>query len=134
MVKILNVTQLVPQKVPRITTRVHAQDSLGVSHTAVWGQWIDPPGFIPLHYHDTEEVIAILSGCLVLRMADEDVRLVAPATVILAAHEIHGMRVDGDASVHLMAAFPTATPQIFDPQGKPRPLPQHDEETTSDPS
>ena len=77
MVKILNVTQLVPQKVPRITTRVHAQDSLGVSHTAVWGQWIDPPGFIPLHYHDTEEVIAILSGCLVLRMADEDVRLVA---------------------------------------------------------
>ena len=134
MVKILNATQLVPQKVPRITTRVHAQASLGTVHTTVWEQWIDSRGFIPLHYHDTEEVIAILSGCLVLRMAEEEVRLAAPATIILAAHEIHGIRVDGDATVHLIAAFPTAVPQIFDPDGQPRPLPQHDEETTSDPS
>ena len=128
---ILSEQQLPWSKVPRITTRVHAQEALGTVSTSLWEQRIDAGGFIPLHYHDTEEVITILTGSILLNDGSKIQKLRAPASILIPANELHGIEVEGDAQVHLVAAFPTATPRIFDPEGNPRPLPQHDFETTT---
>lgn len=128
---VLSEQQLPWSKVPRITTRVHAQETLGTSSTTLWEQRIDAGGFIPLHFHDTEEVITILTGSILLDDGNEKRKLHAPATILIQANELHGIEADGDLQVHLVAAFPTATPRIFDPDGNPRPLPQHDFETTT---
>lgn len=129
---VLEKEQLPWAVVPRITTRVHAQATLGTQRTTLWEQRIEPGGFIPIHYHDTEEVITVLEGAITLNDGESQRTLHAPATLLIPANELHGIEVYGNAQVHLVAAFPTATPQIFDVDGNPRPLPQHDMETTRD--
>lgn len=129
---VLGKEQLPWASVPRITTRVHAQDTLGTLRTTLWEQRIEPGGFIPIHYHDTEEVITVLEGAITLKDRDSQRTLHAPTTLIIPAQELHGIEVFGKEAVHLVAAFPTATPRIFDVNGKPRPLPQHDFETKRD--
>ena len=127
---VLKEEQLPWSVVPRITTRVHAQAALGTRQTTLWEQRIEPGGFIPIHYHDTEEVITVLEGAITLNDGESHRTLHAPATLLIPANELHGIEVYGKDQVHLVAAFPTATPRIFDVNGNPRPLPQNDLETT----
>ena len=127
---VLKEDQLPWAVVPRITTRVHAQAALGARQTTLWEQRIEPGGFIPIHYHDTEEVIAVLEGVITLNDGESQRTLHAPATLLIPANELHGIEVYGGDQVHLVAAFPTATPRIFDVNGNPRPSPQNDLETT----
>ena len=113
-------------RVPRIQTRILVGEGSGAAATAIWEQWIETGGYIPLHYHEGEEVLVILSGSVDVTLGEEQVTVPAPATIVVPAHQIHGLRPTGSEQVHLLAMFPEKSPQIFDPQGTLRPLPWED--------
>ncbi|MDA0281771.1 MAG: cupin domain-containing protein [Planctomycetota bacterium] len=112
--------------VPRIRTRVLVSSERGAVETAVWEQWIEADGYIPLHYHEVEEVLVFLNGEVELTICDEVTVVAAPATVIVLSGQIHGLKSVGLQQVHLMAFFPTAAPSIFSPDGSRRPPPWED--------
>ena len=110
-------------EVPRIRTRVLCGPGLGATETAIWQQWIDAEGFIPLHYHEVEEVLLIMAGTIELTMGEEVSTVTAPATVVVPARKLHSLRPRGKSQVQLLAVFPVAEPEIFDPSGARRPMP-----------
>ena len=112
--------------VPRIQTRILVGDASGAAATTIWEQWIDPGGHIPLHYHEVEEVLILLTGSVELVMGDQQETVRAPASILVAPHLVHGLQHVGSEQVHLLAMFPEKSPQIFDPAGKLRPLPWED--------
>ena len=112
--------------VPRIRTRILVSQELGATETTVWEQWIDEGGYIPLHYHEVEEVLVLLDGRVELTIDDEVSIAVAPATVVVSPQQVHGLKPADSATVHLMAFFPTATPEIFSPDGTQRKKPWED--------
>jgi mannose-6-phosphate isomerase-like protein (cupin superfamily) len=112
--------------VPRIKTRVIADRQHGAEATSVWEQWIDADGYIPLHYHDVEEILVILAGEISLTLGDQTSVVRSPATVVVPAHQLHSLRPSGREQVHMLAFFPDATPKIFAPDGTLRPMPWDD--------
>jgi quercetin dioxygenase-like cupin family protein len=113
-------------EVPRIRTRVLGSPRRGAVETAVWEQWIEHGGYIPLHYHEVEEVLVLLEGDVELTAGDNVSIVAAPATVVIPAGQIHGLKPAGPEQVHLLAFFPTAAPAIFTPDGSLRPKPWED--------
>jgi len=99
--------------VPRIKTHVHAGVNSGATETAVWEQWIEPDGYIPLHYHDVEEVLVFLEGEIALTLSEETTIIQAPATVVIPAEQVHGLCPVGSTSIHLLVFFPTSSPKII---------------------
>ena len=111
---------------PRIKTRILVSADRGAQETAVWEQWIDQGGYIPLHYHEVEEVLVFLSGQVDMTLDGETTLVSAPATAVIPARKIHGLRQAGPAQVHLLAMFPTAQPTIIAADGSLRPMPWDD--------
>ena len=124
--------ELPVSEVPRIRTRVLSGPRLGAAETAIWQQWIEPGGFIPLHYHEVEEVLLITAGTIELTLDQQVSTVAAPATVLVPAMQLHSLRPAGEIAVELLAFFPVAEPSILDPDGVPRPMPWDDHETVSE--
>jgi len=133
MVKILENDQMPFVDVPRISTRILSGESTGAVQTTVWEQWIEPDGFIPMHYHDTEEVLVILEGEVIIELEQEKATVCGPASILVAPNELHGLHPQSGSRVHLLGIFPTDEPRIWDPTGVPRPLPITDVKTTCNP-
>lgn len=112
--------------VPRIRTRILVGDESGAETTTIWEQWIEEGGHIPLHYHEVEEVLVILSGSLVLTQGDSTETVTAPATIVIPARQTHGVEFNGSETIHLLAFFPAKNPRIFAVDGSLRPLPWQD--------
>ena len=104
-------------EIPRIRTRVLVSAERGATATEVWEQEMPADGHIPLHYHDVEEVLVLLSGVVELQLGDELQRATAPA------RQPHSLRPDSEETVHLLAFFPCVSPNNFTPEGKPVRLP-----------
>jgi mannose-6-phosphate isomerase-like protein (cupin superfamily) len=117
--------QLPVHEVPRIKTRILV-DQRCAKQTAVWEQWIHLDGHIPLHYHEVEEVLVILAGAIELTLDDSTSLVRAPATIVVPANQIHGLRPTATNEVHLLAIFPVASPKIYAPDGSERSLPWED--------
>ena len=133
MVKILRSDELSFIEVPRISTRVLAGSDTGAKQTTIWEQWIEPSGFIPMHYHDTEEVLVILDGSVVLELSDTKIEVTAPASILVGEKELHGLHPLAESRVHLLGIFPTSNPCIWDRDGKVRPLPTDDVVSVNNP-
>ena len=115
-------------EVPRIKTRVLAGNGQGETETTVWEQWIDSDGYIPLHYHEVEEVLVFLVGEVLLTLSEQPIVVRAPATAVIPARQIHGLHPTDSSQVHLLAFFPSARPTIVAPDGSLRPMPWEDVE------
>ena len=133
MVTILENDQMPFVDVPRISTRVLSGASTGAAETTVWEQWIESDGFIPMHYHDTEEVLVILEGDVIIELEEGKTTVSGPASILVAPNELHGLHPQSGARVHLLGIFPTGNPRIWDATGSPRPLPTADIQTTCNP-
>ena len=125
-VSVIRNNELPVHKVPRIRTRVLVDGSRGAASTAIWEQWIDLGGHIPVHYHDTEEVLVINSGSIELFLAGETRIFHEPLTIVVPSGILHGLKPASDEQVHLLAMFPTADPVIFAEDGSRRPMPWED--------
>ena len=105
---------------PRGRRRILASRDLGATATCVFEQWLPAEGYIPLHYHDVEEVVVIMRGELAVTLADELQLAAAATTLVIPAGAVHGMRpASGSGEVYLLAAFPSVEPRMFLPDGSP---------------
>ena len=105
---------------PRGRRRILASRDLGATATCVFEQWLPAEGYIPLHYHDVEEVVVIMRGELEVTLADELQLAAAATTLIIPAGAVHGMRPAPDSGeVYLLAIFPSVEPNMFLPNGSP---------------
>ena len=103
---------------PRGRRRILASHDLGATATCVFEQWLPAEGYIPLHYHDVEEVVVIMRGELEVTLADEQQLAAAETTLVIPAGAVHGMRpVPDSGEVHLLAIFPSVEPKMFLPDG-----------------
>ena len=103
---------------PRGRRRMLASRDLGAMATCVFEQWLPPEGYIPLHYHDVEEVVVIIRGELEVTLADELQLAAAATTLVIPAGAVHGMRPTSDSGeVYLLALFPSVDPRMFLPDG-----------------
>ena len=94
----------------------------------MWEQWIHADGYIPLHYHEEEEVLVILAGAITLTLGDEKLAVRSPSTIVVPAHALHAVEPSGTDEVHLIAFFPVTAPKIYAPDGTQRPFPWEDRE------
>jgi quercetin dioxygenase-like cupin family protein len=121
--------QLPVTEVPRIRTRILCGPGQGAAQTAIWQQWLAAGSFIPLHYHEVEEVLLVTAGTLEVTLGEEMSLVTAPASIVVAAGQLHAMRPPSGATAELIAVFPTASPTILDADGNPRPMPWEDLDT-----
>ena len=105
---------------PRGRRRILASRDLGAVATCVFEQWLLAEGYIPLHYHDVEEIVVIKQGELEVTLADKRQLVTAETTLVIPAGAVHGMRpVPDSGEVYLLAIFPSVEPKMFLPDGSP---------------
>ena len=86
----------------------------------VFEQWLPAEGYIPLHYHDVEEVVVIIRGELEVTLGDNKQLAAAATTLVIPAGDVHGMRPAPDScEIYLLAVFPSVEPNMFLPNGSP---------------
>jgi quercetin dioxygenase-like cupin family protein len=91
-----------------------AAPETGATATTVFEQWLPPAGYIPLHYHDVEEVVVLLRGSVQATMGGHQQLARSPATLIIPAGQVHALRpATGSEEVYLLAIFPSPNPQII---------------------
>ena len=91
----------------------------GAHSLALW-QEEHLQGFeVPLHHHDCEEIITILSGSIEAVIETKGFELVKEQSILIPAWKNHGFKVIGDSSVKLLALFSNSNPKIFRADGTP---------------
>ena len=108
---------LIQHSYRRIVTR---ED--GATSCTVWDQTLPPTGRIPLHAHDTEEILTILAGQVLVTIDDQTTVVKSDTTIVIAPGVFHTLRNDGDTAARILVFLPTILPTILTPDGVSRPM------------
>jgi mannose-6-phosphate isomerase-like protein (cupin superfamily) len=98
----------------------HAQ---GVKTMEVWMQTMAPGTATPVHRHDCEEVILVLSGAGACTVGDRTFAFGANSTLILEPNVVHQLVNTSDEEMKLVAALGMAPVRVETSDGQPLPLP-----------
>ncbi len=101
----------------RIVTRAE-----GATTCTLWDQTLPPDGRIPLHAHETEETLTILTGHLTLTLDDQTSVVESDSTILIAPGVLHPLRNDTAAPARMLVFLPTAAPTIISPDGTSQPM------------
>ena len=101
---------LIQQSYRRIVTQAE-----GATACTVWDQTLPPAGFIPLHAHTTEETLTILTGQLIVTLADQTTVVEADSTILIEAGVFHSLANMTNVAARMLAFLPTAAPMIIPP-------------------
>jgi len=100
-----------------------ATPSRGASEVMVWRTRVTPGAGPPVHRHDHEEVVVIVSGTGTFAESDGVVHAFGPGDVLFApAGEVHELRAAEGVAVEWIACMPTGT-KTFKPDGTELPTP-----------
>lgn len=100
-----------------------ATPSRGASEVMVWRTRVTPGAGPPVHKHDHEEVVVIVSGTGTFVESDGVVHAFGPGDVLFApAEEVHELRAAEGVAVEWIACMPTGT-KTFKPDGTELPTP-----------
>ncbi len=99
-----------------------ATPSHGAKTLEVWKGTTAPGASTPLHRHDAEEVIVVLTGEGEALAAGEVARFRAPCTLILPGNQLHQLTNTGAEPMEAIAVVPIGS-KVFDAEGKEMPLP-----------
>jgi len=89
----------------------------GANSLALW-QEEHLQGFqVPLHHHDCEEIITIITGSVEAVIETEVFNLVKEQSILIPAWKNHGFKVTGESPVKLLAIFSKSDPKIFHADG-----------------
>ncbi len=108
---------------PGLTHRTLASHRDGLGGLEVWRHTLEPGGASPVHYHDCEEVVVILSGSGRVKMNDRVVAFRDDCTIIIPAREVHQLVNDGDRPMELIAIFSATPAKVFAVEGQEMALP-----------
>jgi quercetin dioxygenase-like cupin family protein len=100
-----------------------ATQSMGAREIEVWHSSVEPGACTPVHSHNAEEVIVVLSGKgEARRIGVETIEFEGPCTLILPGNELHQMANTGTQSFESIAIVPIGS-RIFDEKGVEMALP-----------
>ena len=103
-----------------------ATPSRGASEVMVWRTRVTPGGGPPVHKHDHEEVVVIVSGTGTFEEADGTVHAFGPGDTLFApAGTVHELKADDGVAVEWIACMPTGT-KTFKADGVELPTPWAD--------
>lgn len=106
----------------KIINRKIVSPENGSQTCTVWDQIIPPDGYIADHYHEFEETLTILTGCLQITMDDESYEVVADTTIFIPPRVVHSAKNKGNEPVRLIALLMSAEPRVIYPNGHPAPV------------
>ena len=96
-----------------VRTRLHRTGSLAPSGLCVLEQWCDPGTGAPLHVHaNAEELIVVLEGTAEFSLGDARPLARVGDSVLVAPGRRHGFRNAGAGTLHTLAVFDAARPQV----------------------
>jgi len=108
---------------PGITHRTVASHRDGLGGVEVWVQTFDPGAETPMHYHDCEEVLVILTGSGRVIMDGQESPIGADTTLIVPPKVVHQLINDGDQPMNLVATLSATSNTVFAPDGSTLPIP-----------
>jgi mannose-6-phosphate isomerase-like protein (cupin superfamily) len=95
--------QTIEQWRPGVRTRMQAARSVGTSSLCVFEQWCDPGCGAPLHTHDVEEILTVLSGEALITVGTSSSRVHAGQSVVVPPATSHGFTNSGRDELHIQA-------------------------------
>lgn len=108
---------------PGLTHRTVAGPRDGMKHCEVWSQTISPGGETPVHRHDCEEVIVILSGRGACECEGEFYAFGNESAIIVPPNAVHKLANTGDEDITLLGILTMAPVRVETPEGERIPLP-----------
>lgn len=100
------------KSLPGRNMRWLAGRSLGARSTAALENVLPEGGFVPSHHHDVEEVLVCVEGDGEICVAGDTFQFQAGDTIIVPAKSMHGFSNVGKQSMHVLAFFPNAEPEV----------------------
>jgi mannose-6-phosphate isomerase-like protein (cupin superfamily) len=86
-------------------------------------QTVEPGAETPVHYHDCEEVIVIMSGSGQLSINDKVLEFGPNSTLIIPPDIVHQLVNSGTEEIRLIASFSSTPAKVFLPDGEELALP-----------
>lgn len=108
---------------PGLEHRTVAGHEQGVKSMEVWLQTLAPGASSPVHRHDCDEVIVILSGSGICTVAGEEMPFGANSTLVVEPDVVHQIRNTSDEPMTLVAALGMAPVRVRTADGTPLALP-----------
>jgi quercetin dioxygenase-like cupin family protein len=79
---------------------------VGARSMSVWTTFHKPGEEVPLHVHDYEEIITIISGEAIVTVACESIPVRADMSIVIPPLTPHGYKNSGDGILRIIACFP----------------------------
>lgn len=95
----------------------------GVKSMEVWVQTMAPGAATPVHRHECEEVILVLSGSGTCTVGDETFSFGPNSTLVLESDTVHQIVNTSDEEMKLVAALGMAPVRVKTGDGAPLPVP-----------
>ena len=108
---------------PGMAHQTLASHNDGLNNCEVWLQTVEPGAETPVHYHDCEEVIVIMSGSGRLLIDDKVMEFGPNSTLIIPSNIVHQLVNSGAEEIMLIASFSSTPAKVFTPDGEELALP-----------
>ncbi|MSR15795.1 MAG: cupin domain-containing protein [Gammaproteobacteria bacterium] len=116
-------TALPKLNLPGLEHQTLASHRDGLKSFEVWRQKIGPHATTPVHCHDCEEVIVILSGQGECRFEDKVLAFKADETLVIPSSVVHQICNTGDQDLNIVATLAMSPVRVRSAEGAPMPLP-----------
>ncbi|WP_162055121.1 cupin domain-containing protein [Pontibacter pamirensis] len=90
-----------------------ANGQSGTASTALIENYFEEGGFVPPHYHRTEELLVCLEGHGVVIMDDTFYDFPAGSVAVITPLNVHEVRNTGKAVMRMLGFFPEAEPKTI---------------------
>lgn len=90
----------------------------GAKSLAIWQEEHLGGFHVPLHLHDCEEIISVLSGTIRAQINDESFIIASGESILIPEMQPHGFSVVSEEPVKLLAIFSKADPRILKVDGE----------------
>lgn len=88
-----------------------ANGQSGTTSTALIENYFEEGGFVPPHYHQTEELLVCLEGHGLVIMNDTCYDFPAGSVAVIEPMTVHEVRNTGKETMHMLGFFPEADPK-----------------------
>jgi len=109
--------------IPGISTQAIAGRAQGMKNIEVWRSTMDPGSQTPLHYHDCEEVVMILSGSGILEVEGKQQPFKAGCTLLVPPKVVHQIINSGSEPIQMFVGLSETPGRTYTPDGQHIPLP-----------
>lgn len=122
--KTLDIDSQTSLQIPGLVHRTIAGSKSGLTRGEAWIQTVAPGAGTPLHKHDCEEIVIMLSGSVLCRNElGEECRVGAMQSVTFEPNVVHEIINDGSEPATGIAFFTMTPVRVQDPSGAIVPLP-----------